>query len=106
MLQYRFPYRSVHSGKERKLALPLYVPVELTALNSLLAGPPMCAHSRVCATCHVLWNVVYVGAGIVQLVAGIFFLISLPIFKMGSNIWAGAWVSKWMLSSQVKASRT
>jgi hypothetical protein len=45
--------------------------------------------------------VIYVGAGIVQLVAGIFFLISLPIFKMGSNIWAGAWVSKWMRLSQV-----
>jgi hypothetical protein len=43
-----------------------------------------------------------VGAGIVQLVAGIFFLISLPIFKMGSNIWAGAWVSKWTLTSLVK----
>ncbi|XP_021921514.1 uncharacterized protein LOC110830660 [Zootermopsis nevadensis] len=56
-----------------------------------MKGSPMCAHRRVCAACHVLWNLVYVGAGIVQLVAGIFFLISLPIFKMGSNIWAGAW---------------
>ncbi|XP_069694180.1 uncharacterized protein [Periplaneta americana] len=51
----------------------------------------MCVPGRVCAACHLLWNLVYVGAGIVQLVAGIFFLISLPIFKMGSNIWAGAW---------------
>jgi len=66
---------------------------------SLSAGSPMCAHSRVCAACHVLWNLVYVGAGIVQLVAGIFFLISLPIFKMGSNIWAGAWVRKWTFTS-------
>ena len=63
------------------------------AVYSLSADSPMCAHSRVCAACHLLWNLVYVIAGIVQLVAGIFFLISLPIFKMGSNIWAGAWVS-------------
>jgi hypothetical protein len=74
----------------------------MTAVYFVSAGSPMCPHSRVCAACHVLWNVVYVGAGIVQLVAGIFFLISLPIFKMGSNIWAGAWVSKWMRLSQVK----
>lgn len=74
----------------------------MTAVYFVSAGSPMCAHSRLCAACHVLWNVVYVGAGIVQLVAGIFFLISLPIFKMGSNIGAGAWVSKWMRLSQVK----
>ncbi|PSN46035.1 hypothetical protein C0J52_07685 [Blattella germanica] len=51
----------------------------------------MCPPSRVCIACHVLWNLVYVGTGIVQLVAGIFFLISLPIFRVGSNMWTGAW---------------
>ncbi|KAJ9574534.1 hypothetical protein L9F63_008307, partial [Diploptera punctata] len=52
---------------------------------------PMCPPSRVCIACHVIWNLVYVGTGIVQLVAGIFFLISLPIFRVGSNMWTGAW---------------
>lgn len=36
-------------------------------------------------------SVMYIGVGAVQLVAGIFFLISLPVFKVGSNVWTGVW---------------
>ncbi|XP_063240297.1 uncharacterized protein LOC134541079 isoform X2 [Bacillus rossius redtenbacheri] len=51
----------------------------------------MCLPKQLCAALHVLWSLVYVGAGSVQLVAGIFFFISLPVFRVGSNIWTGAW---------------
>ncbi|CAG2063164.1 unnamed protein product [Timema podura] len=56
-------------------------------------GLPMCMSKRVCAALHVIWSLVYVGTGSIQLIAGIFFLISLPVFRVGSNIWTGAWVS-------------
>ena len=29
----------------------------------------------------------------VQFTAGIYFMMALPIFQLGSNIWTGAWVS-------------
>nr|CAD7612332.1 unnamed protein product [Timema genevievae] len=51
----------------------------------------MCMSKRVCAALHVIWSLVYVGTGSIQLIAGIFFLISLPVFRVGSNIWTGAW---------------
>nr|CAD7454033.1 unnamed protein product [Timema tahoe] len=53
---------------------------------------PMCMSKRVCAALHVIWSLVYVGTGSIQLIAGIFFLISLPVFRVGSNIWTGAWI--------------
>ncbi|XP_022185465.2 uncharacterized protein LOC111044588 isoform X2 [Nilaparvata lugens] len=46
---------------------------------------------RFCVASHVLCSVMYIGVGAVQLVAGIFFLISLPVFKVGSNVWTGVW---------------
>ncbi|XP_067001143.1 serine-rich adhesin for platelets isoform X2 [Anabrus simplex] len=51
----------------------------------------MCLSRRLIAAFHVLWSLVYICTGAIQLVAGIFFLISLPIFKVGSNIWTGTW---------------
>ncbi|GLV42739.1 hypothetical protein CBL_03479 [Carabus blaptoides fortunei] len=39
----------------------------------------------------VLWSLVYVCAGAVQIVTGIFLLISLPDLKLCSNVWAGSW---------------
>ncbi|XP_044733053.1 uncharacterized protein LOC123295694 isoform X2 [Chrysoperla carnea] len=40
---------------------------------------------------HVLGSVIYVSTGAVQIVIGIFFVISIPIFSLSSNIWAGSW---------------
>lgn len=33
----------------------------------------------------------YAICGAVQFVAGIYFMLDLPIFQLGSNIWTGAW---------------
>lgn len=48
-----------------------------------------------CTTLHVLWSLVYIGCGAVQLVVGIFFLFAsdLPFLRLGSNVVAGGWVS-------------
>lgn len=46
---------------------------------------------RVCVASHVICSTAYVCTGAVQLIAGIFFLISLPVFKIGSNLWTGSW---------------
>ncbi|XP_046395817.1 serine-rich adhesin for platelets-like isoform X2 [Ischnura elegans] len=51
----------------------------------------MCISKRVCTVCHVLWSFIYIGVGAVQFVIGLFFLISLSMLKVGSNIWTGAW---------------
>jgi hypothetical protein len=32
-------------------------------------------------------------AGTVQFVAGIYYMLQMPIFQLGSNVWTGAWVS-------------
>lgn len=45
-----------------------------------------------CATLHVLWSLVYIGCGAIQLVVGIFFLVALPFLRLGSNVFAGGWV--------------
>ena len=41
----------------------------------------------------MLWGAVYAICGTIQFVAGIYFMLELPIFQIGSNIWTGAWVS-------------
>lgn len=46
---------------------------------------------RLCVGSHVLCSIIYVIVGAIQLIAGIFFFISLPVFKIGSNIWTGVW---------------
>ncbi|KAB0796998.1 hypothetical protein PPYR_11059 [Photinus pyralis] len=46
---------------------------------------------RVITIVQVLWSLIYVTCGAVQLVAGIFFIISIPEFYLHSNIWTGAW---------------
>ena len=40
-----------------------------------------------------MWGALYAVCGVVQFVAGIYFMLELPIFHLGSNIWTGAWVS-------------
>lgn len=45
---------------------------------------------KICSALHALWGMIYTAAGSIQLVAGIFFLLSLPVFRMGSNIATGA----------------
>ncbi|XP_034255759.1 protein PRRC2A-like isoform X2 [Thrips palmi] len=49
-----------------------------------------------CATLHVLWSLVYIGCGAIQLVVGIFFLAANPKFetpflRLGSNVVTGGW---------------
>ncbi|XP_018335952.1 uncharacterized protein LOC108744590 [Agrilus planipennis] len=51
----------------------------------------MCVCNRTWTVLHVIWSVMYVCCGAAQLVAGIFFVISLPELHLSSNIWAGAW---------------
>ncbi|GJQ87971.1 hypothetical protein Trydic_g12900 [Trypoxylus dichotomus] len=46
---------------------------------------------RVWSILHVLWSTIYVSCGAAQLVAGIFFLISIPALHLSSNLWAGTW---------------
>lgn len=31
--------------------------------------------------------------GLMQVIAGVYFMLVLPIFQLGSNIWTGSWVS-------------
>ena len=38
-----------------------------------------------------MWGAIYAISGVVQFVAGIYFMLELPIFQLGSNIWTGAW---------------
>ncbi|XP_026272403.1 histone-lysine N-methyltransferase SETD1B isoform X3 [Frankliniella occidentalis] len=47
-----------------------------------------------CATLHVLWSLIYITCGAVQLVVGIFFLVAkfeAPFLRLGSNVLAGGW---------------
>jgi len=37
--------------------------------------------------------VLYISVGAVQIVAGIFFLFTVPVLRIGSNIWTGSWVN-------------
>lgn len=46
---------------------------------------------RVWSVLHVLWSTIYVSCGAAQLVAGIFFLISIPALHLSCNLWAGTW---------------
>ncbi len=47
---------------------------------------------HICFTIHLLWCIAYTVIGTIQVIIGVFFL-ALPIFKLGSNIWVGIWVS-------------
>ena len=68
--------------------------INLTISNSLLiSGLKLCANRRVSHVLHMLWGAVYAICGTIQFVAGIYFMLELPIFQIGSNIWTGAWVS-------------
>uniref|UniRef100_A0A8D8SF65 Uncharacterized protein n=1 Tax=Cacopsylla melanoneura TaxID=428564 RepID=A0A8D8SF65_9HEMI len=51
-----------------------------------------CSCHQVCTTSHVIFNLVYISIGTIQLVAGVFFFVSLPpLFRIGSNLWTGGW---------------
>ena len=68
-------------------------------LTSLSSSPPPFAGLRLCGNrranyyLHLAWGIIYAVAGLTQFVAGIYFMMELPIFQLGSNIWTGAWVS-------------
>ena len=57
------------------------------------AGLKFCANRRTSHVLHLMWGALYAVCGVVQFVAGIYFMLELPIFQLGSNIWTGAWVS-------------
>ncbi|CAH1723177.1 unnamed protein product [Aphis gossypii] len=46
---------------------------------------------QACTAIHLLWSVLYISVGAVQIVAGIFFLFTVPVLRIGSNIWTGSW---------------
>ncbi|XP_022174684.1 uncharacterized protein LOC111036799 isoform X1 [Myzus persicae] len=46
---------------------------------------------QACTAIHLLWSVLYISVGAVQIVAGIFFLFTIPVLRIGSNIWTGSW---------------
>ncbi|XP_050440585.1 uncharacterized protein LOC126845753 [Adelges cooleyi] len=46
---------------------------------------------QACTAIHLLWSALYISVGAVQIVAGIFFLVTVPVLKIGSNIWTGSW---------------
>lgn len=47
---------------------------------------------HICFTIHLLWCMIYIIIGSVQLVSGVFFLVPVPLLKLGSNICVGTWV--------------
>ena len=53
-----------------------------------------CGNRRASHLLHLTWGLLYSLAGGVQFTAGIYFMMALPIFQLGSNIWTGAWVSQ------------
>jgi hypothetical protein len=53
----------------------------------------LCGNRRTNYYLHLAWGFIYAVAGATQFVAGIYFMLELPIFQLGSNIWTGAWVS-------------
>lgn len=61
-------------------------------INAVCTGVRICGNARTNHRLHILWGLVFAAAGIVQVVAGIYFMLNLPIFQIGSNIWTGAWV--------------
>ena len=62
-------------------------------LPLFFAGLKFCANSRNSHLLHLIWGSIYAICGVVQFVAGIYFMLELPIFQLGSNIWTGSWVN-------------
>ena len=54
----------------------------------------ICGNRRTNYYLHLAWAAVYALAGATQFIAGIYFMLEMPIFQLGSNIWTGAWVRK------------
>ncbi len=63
-----------------------------------LSGVRLCGNRRTNYYLHLAWGFIYAAAGAVQFVAGIYFMLELPIFQLGSNIWTGAWVCAWNIT--------
>ncbi|XP_050537693.1 uncharacterized protein LOC126903530 isoform X2 [Daktulosphaira vitifoliae] len=47
--------------------------------------------TQTCTAIHLLWSVLYISVGAIQIVAGIFFLVTVPVLVIGSSIWTGSW---------------
>lgn len=73
-----------HPGRRQ---LPARIWLEMCCTGGTFCG-------RIWTSLTVLWSLIYVCAGAVQIVTGIFLIISLPEHALCSNVWAGAWVSK------------
>ena len=56
-------------------------------------GLKFCANTRNSHLLHLIWGAIYAICGVIQFVAGIYFMLELPIFHIGSNIWTGSWVN-------------
>ena len=63
----------------------------------MIAGIKFCGNRRISHIFNLLWGLVYSICGATQFVAGIYFMLDLPIFQLGSNIWTGAWVRRKMI---------
>ena len=59
----------------------------------MFSGVRLCGNRRTNYYLHLAWAVIYAVAGATQFIAGIYFMLEMPIFQLGSNIWTGAWVS-------------
>ena len=59
----------------------------------IFSGVRLCGNRRTNYYLHLAWAVIYAVAGATQFIAGIYFMLEMPIFQLGSNIWTGAWVS-------------
>jgi hypothetical protein len=64
----------------------------LIAIFFFVAGLKFCGSRRVSHVIHVIGGLLYSICGLTQFVSGIYFMLELPIFQLGSNIWTGAWV--------------
>ena len=63
-----------------------------TNTHLFLTGIKFCGNRRISHIFNLLWGLVYSICGAIQFIAGIYFMLDLPIFQLGSNIWTGAWV--------------
>ena len=64
----------------------------LIHLSISFTGIKFCGNRRISHVLNLLWGLVYSICGATQFIAGIYFMLDLPIFQLGSNIWTGAWV--------------
>ena len=91
----------LEKGKFRIVYTPSYLKwfmnQNLSQFNILIAGIKFCGNRRISHIFNLLWGLVYSICGATQFIAGIYFMLDLPIFQLGSNIWTGAWVRRKMI---------